>query len=41
MYSHMTYLLLILSQMGTLIYKACDEHRLVSQIMQGKVLVHH
>ena len=41
MYSHMTYLLFILSQVVTLADKACGEHRLVSQIMQGKVLAHH
>ena len=41
MYSHMTYLHFILSQVGTLADKACGEHWLVTQIMQGKVSIHH
>jgi hypothetical protein len=41
MYSHMTYLHFILSQVGMFADKACGEHRLVSQIMQGKTSIHH
>jgi hypothetical protein len=41
MYSPVSYLLFIFSQVGTIADKTCGERRLVSQIMQGKVLVHH